>query len=339
MINYIQQKREDKEQLESKVENLKGEIRKLEKVKSESEERFVATKNKIGITSAEIDWYISIKDSLEKEGIAVEDISLLSRLVTKIKKYGNNNIQIFQILKRIENIENLEKEMEIKKRKCKLLKTDIEVLEEHDTKLLDTINSKILKLDCLDEIEKMGFNFADLKKFKMCLIEIAVENKMNQQEIKEEFFDRLSQYAYKIIVQKELERLNKLIPEVEKLLHKKRSNIAFQGMAEKMIQNLVDKGMDETDIILLNDFIQMVDEYGLKPKDLVEFVKWVRVQYRLVPMNGSFNNENLKLNVPIKSNNNDHNIIRPYPFCEEENTTFVFHPLSNRMYSIPKNIL
>ena len=198
MINYIQQKGEEKEQSESKVENLKDEIRKLEKVQSEAEERFVATKNKIGITSAEIDWYISIKDSLEKKGIAVEDISLLSRLVTKIKKYGNNNIQIFQILKRIDNLENLEKDIETKNRICNLRKRELEILEEQDLKMLDVIHSKALKLDCLDEIEKMGFNFANLKKLKLRLTEIAVENKMDPQQIIEEFFDNISLFADKI---------------------------------------------------------------------------------------------------------------------------------------------
>ena len=46
-----------------------------------------------------------MKDRLEKEGIVVEDISLLSRFGTKIKKYGNNNIPIFQILKKIDTLE------------------------------------------------------------------------------------------------------------------------------------------------------------------------------------------------------------------------------------------
>jgi len=55
-----------------------------------------------------------------------------------------------------------------------LLRTDIEVLEEHNSKLLDAVNYKILKLDCLDEIEKMGFNFADLKQLKLRLTEIGM---------------------------------------------------------------------------------------------------------------------------------------------------------------------
>src|SRR5215217_1796677 len=143
-------------------------------------------------------------------------------------------------------------------------------------------------------MEKMGLNFADLKKLKLRLTEIAVENNMNPWEIKEQFFDNISQYANKITAQKELERLNKSISEIEKLLHKKRSNLAFQGMIAKIVQDLVNNGMDENDILLLNEFIKMVNGYGLKTKDLIEFIKWVRVQYGLQSQNVTVN-EYLKL--------------------------------------------
>ncbi|HJS64703.1 MAG TPA: hypothetical protein VJ767_07565 [Nitrososphaeraceae archaeon] len=35
------------------------------------------TKDKIGISSAELAWYTNIKDALEKEAIPIDDISLL----------------------------------------------------------------------------------------------------------------------------------------------------------------------------------------------------------------------------------------------------------------------
>ena len=143
---------------------------------------------------------------------------------------------------------------------------------------------------------------------------------MNPQEIKEQFFDSLSQYADKITIQKELERLNKSISEVEKVLYKKRSNFGFQGIAGKIIQDLVNNGMDENAIIILKDFIEIVNGYGLKTKDLIEFIKWVRVQYELQSQNVTVN-ENLKLDNQFKKNVN---IRHSYPFCIEENTTFVF---------------
>ena len=128
--------------------------------------------------------------------------------------------------------------------------------------------------------------------------------------------------------------MNKSVSELEKLLHKKRSNIVFQEVARKIIQDLVNKGMNENDIILLKDFIEMVNGYGLIPKDLIEFIKWVRVQYQILQSQNVTVNKDLKLDSHIKKNVS---IRQPYPFCIEENTTFIFHPLSNRIYSIPTN--
>jgi len=73
-----------------------------------------------------------------------------------------------------------------------LLKTDIEIIEEHGSKLVEDVDSKVLKLDCWDEIEKIGFTFTELKKLNLRLTEIGVANNMNPHEIKEQFFESLS---------------------------------------------------------------------------------------------------------------------------------------------------
>ena len=39
----------------------------------------------------------------------------------------------------------------------------------------------------------MGFNFANLQRLNLILTEIVVENKMDQQQIIEEYFDQYSQ--------------------------------------------------------------------------------------------------------------------------------------------------
>ena len=101
-------------------------------------------KNETGVTTAGLDWYVHIRDSLENEGIPVEDISLLSRLVSIIKKY-RNNIPIFPILQRIDNLENLDKDIETKNRICNLRKRELEILKEQDLKMLDVVHSKALK--------------------------------------------------------------------------------------------------------------------------------------------------------------------------------------------------
>jgi hypothetical protein len=71
--------------LECQIRNLKEEIQKNEKAKSDTEKNFALTKDKIEISSLELAWYTN-KDALEKEGIPIDDIPLLCTTIAKIKK-------------------------------------------------------------------------------------------------------------------------------------------------------------------------------------------------------------------------------------------------------------
>lgn len=65
--DYIKRQITEKETLEGQIRNLKEEIQEIEKAKSDAEKNFALVKDKIGISSAELDWYANIKDSLEKK--------------------------------------------------------------------------------------------------------------------------------------------------------------------------------------------------------------------------------------------------------------------------------
>ena len=51
---------------------------KIENTKNDIEKDFALIKDKIGLTSADLDWYSNIKEDLEKEDMPVEDISFLN---------------------------------------------------------------------------------------------------------------------------------------------------------------------------------------------------------------------------------------------------------------------
>ena len=51
---------------------------KIENTKNDIEKDFALIKDKIGLTSADLDWYSNIKEDLEKEDMSVEDIPFLN---------------------------------------------------------------------------------------------------------------------------------------------------------------------------------------------------------------------------------------------------------------------
>lgn len=51
---------------------------KIENTKNDIEKDFALIKDKIGLTSADLDWYSNFKEDLEKEDMSVEDIPFLN---------------------------------------------------------------------------------------------------------------------------------------------------------------------------------------------------------------------------------------------------------------------
>ena len=155
----IQGKIQEKALLENKVKNLTEDTQNLEKAKSDAEEKYALVKDKIGISSAKLDWYVNIKDGLEKEGIPIDDISFLATTIKKIKKYSDKDI--FEILQKINDLEGLDKEIESNKRIRDTIKIDIQTILKIDSEYSDSLSSKTLLLNCLDELKKLGFGLPD----------------------------------------------------------------------------------------------------------------------------------------------------------------------------------
>ncbi|MDR4510827.1 MAG: hypothetical protein MRJ93_03875 [Nitrososphaeraceae archaeon] len=86
---------------------MKDIIHKIENTKNDIEKDFALVKDKIGLTSADLDWYSNIKEDLEKEDMPVEDFSFLTGTIKTIKKYSTKNV--FGTLQKINEIENLDK--------------------------------------------------------------------------------------------------------------------------------------------------------------------------------------------------------------------------------------
>ena len=128
-------------------------IQNLEKEKSDAEEKYALVKDKIGISSAKLDWYVNIKDGLEKEGIPIDDISFLATTIKKIKKYSDKDI--FEILQKINDREDLDKEIESKKRIRDTIKIDIQISYQINSNIqIFRLKNPMLHVD---ELKKLAF--------------------------------------------------------------------------------------------------------------------------------------------------------------------------------------
>jgi hypothetical protein len=99
------------------------------------QKNFVLTKDKIGISSAELGWYTNIKNALEKDGIPIDDIPYCINY--KNKKYRNKDL--VKTLERINDKENLEKEIESIKRIRDMLVIDNQTMLKINSEYSDSL--------------------------------------------------------------------------------------------------------------------------------------------------------------------------------------------------------
>ncbi|MFB5601057.1 MAG: hypothetical protein ACE5SW_12625 [Nitrososphaeraceae archaeon] len=307
---YLQTKKVEVQTIQNQLEQKKEEVHKIEQAKLIAEKNFASIRNKIDITLAELEWYINIKNELEKEGIPVENISFLTRTIKTIKKYSNK--EMFSILQKINEAEKLDEEIESKKHVRDVLYIDIQTLNDLDLKLSNEVSSKASLLELLYELQKLGFDNQDLRKIKEHLTKISSENQMSPIEIKERFFELLSLYDKNITLEKENAKLGYLRSELEREIIKNRSILVSQGSVGFILRDLLNKGLNENHILLVKIFIDEMEKYNVIGNN-VDSVGTLLEQSKLQHIS----EEDKKFNrnpAPILSNQNSSN--NPVPNFE-----------------------
>ncbi len=171
--------------------------------------------------------------------------------------------------KKLMILEGLDKQIESNKRIRDTIKIDIQTTLKIDSEYSDSLSSKTLLLNCLDELKKLGFGLPDLKKIRDVLNEISSENDRNPLEIKERFFEILSSYEKNIALENEKKRLEYLIYDLNKEIQNKRLILLSQGSTGIILRNLLDKGLTENDIIRVKQFVDTIEKYNTTLNNLL----------------------------------------------------------------------
>ena len=216
--DYIELKTQEKKKLEE-IERLKEQKEDLEGQKSVAEElRDIALKDE-KMTAANLKWYSDLKKELGKNGIPVDDISQLARVVSGIKQYGFNT----------ENVINEFSNLELLKLQCQGYQDSITKLKsQHDALNCDCsflqqrVSSYNQSLSIYDELEAMGFGLKELKFLWHTVREIAVANNIHLGNAVQKFLrDIAEQYDDKLGLESKVDKLqtevNRLTQEEDRL--------------------------------------------------------------------------------------------------------------------------
>lgn len=163
----------------------------------------------------------------------------------------------------------MDKEIESKNRTRAILKIDIATMKDIDSQYSEKLSSEALLLDSLDKIKRLGIDSKDLEIFIQVLNQILIENcyKIGPLEIKQRFFEILSSYGKNLALEKKKETLEYLISDLENEVQKNRSILLSQGSTGIILRNLLDKGLNENDIISVKKYLDKSEKNNLTAKN------------------------------------------------------------------------
>ena len=262
---FMKQRIEEKEELENEVQELTKKRDELIKVKEETKHEIQElSKNKETMTKTYTNFTI-IKFQLNQYGIGMDDLDQFVKCVVGISKEGYNAVQV---LAKIANYENLEKDVNRYKSEVSFKKDESAKLDQDINDKKNTLDSFKIKVDIINDLETMGFGNKELRTLFNMLNEIGLENNLDFNDIRKQFFDDVKNYEEVIGSRKEIDRLKNELKNLETKTSKEREKyIAYPTVIEAMLR-LAGSGIYEQDIIKIDKILMMTDYYPNKDKSL-----------------------------------------------------------------------
>ena len=188
---FLENKRMEIEAIENESIQKRQELVELDKEVTQAQNRLDNLLEREKISIETIEWQDNIKQELEKEGIPVDELQLLVQCVKGIKKKNYDPRQVVLQYSDYNELNKIVKALEISKEKEGI---ELQDLQSRLSLLKNEINENSLKLDKIEQLEKIGFGLQELKILDSTLKEIALENDLENDLVIKKFFSDLTEY-------------------------------------------------------------------------------------------------------------------------------------------------
>jgi CENP-B N-terminal DNA-binding domain len=256
---YIKDKKKEKEKLEDSIQKLSQQINESEKVEKEKRQEIQRLSNITKKLSSHYNLFSIIKYKLGQYGIDMENLDQFVNCVVGISK---ENYDVTNVLELIGDYKNLLYYIEFYKNEVEAKKEELNQFNQEINYSKGVLDSYMIKLEFIEELEKMGFGINELKILYDTLMEIGRENINTTniktfQDIKKEFFNDLKNYDEILGSRKEKDRLKNEIKNLEMQLIKEKERYNSYPKVIESIEKLSNAGISENDIIAIDKIVSM----------------------------------------------------------------------------------
>ena len=327
--SYLQERREEKANLEQQIQKLKDEIHLVREEKAGYEiQRDKALEDK-KITLKELKWYSDLKKELKDHNIPTEEVADFAVLIENIKKFG---FDAGKVVNEFQNLDYLVNRQKIYKDIIPQIEYRHQFLKQECAKLENIIASHNHTLSTFSELFSMGFGLKELKLLKNTIIEIADANNISVFDAVQKFLDDVEeQYDDKLGFESKIEKLKEQLEKLKEDYNRLSSSLLLNPLTGPALFNLFQQGVKEEEIILVSrmlkdgnikDNVQLlvdkIKEYADLEKAIVDLKRKVEISKDKVEMLQNLQND-LYNNVQneIKSSYNE-NIAHNYGLTHVE---------------------
>ena len=273
---YLEQKKQEKDQLEKKVQELKEDTERLQLEKSDSENILKMAMTDYKTTTEQLEWYSGLREELDKYGIPVNDVSHLAKVIEGVTALGFDPVKITN---EISNLEVLRIQYKSYQSWIPTAKNELEGLDQTHSALEQLIQSHRQTLSIYNELESFGFGLKELKLLYHTVDEISIANnipigdgfKKFLKDIDDNYDDRLG-------FESKVEKLNLEITRLTQELNGIRLLSSQHPVVAQVLLHLVQNGLNEEEIIAIaglikNDFSSRRDPSTRTGQSLIDDVR------------------------------------------------------------------
>jgi hypothetical protein len=265
---FLKDKKEEKERLESSIQKLSQKINELENVEEEKSQEIQRLSKITEKLSSHYRLFSIIKYKLGEYGISIENLNQFVNCVVGISK---ENYDVTNVLELIGDYKNLLYYLQLYKKEVEAKKEELNQLNQEINYSKGVLDSYRIKLDVIEELEnRMDFGINELRILNDTLMEIGRENNINNktfEQIKREFFDDLKNYDEILGSRKEKDRLQNESKNLKMQLIKEKERYNSYPKVIASIERLSNVGISENDIIAIDKIISLAGINSHQYKD------------------------------------------------------------------------
>jgi hypothetical protein len=251
---YLEQKKQEKDQLEKKVQELKDDTELLQIEKSDSENILKMAMTDYKTSTEQLEWHSGLREELAKYGIPINDISQFAKMIDGVRGLGYDPVKI---TKEILNLEVLRAQYKSYQSWIPTAKNELEGLDQSRSALEQLIQSHRQTLSIYNELESFGFGLKELKILYHTVDEISIANnipigdgvKKFLKDVDDNYDDRLG-FASKV------EKLDLEITRLTQQLNELREQLSVHPLVGTALLRLVQNGLNEEEMISIAGLIR-----------------------------------------------------------------------------------